>query len=49
VSAFILTVLLAVLPPCAAEDSRNCHWDAQARSNGLGHSFIDMAGEVFYL
>lgn len=27
------------LPPCAAEDSVGCYWDAATRGNGQGESF----------
>lgn len=29
-----------VTRPCLTEDDTNCHWDAQSRGNGEGHSFI---------
>jgi hypothetical protein len=41
-AAFMM--LLATLPPCPTEDSANCYWDAQTRSNGKGISFIDLGG-----
>lgn len=31
---------LVLLPPCAAEDSNNCRWDASTMGNGRGASFI---------
>lgn len=34
----------ATLPPCEAEDSTNCFWDATTRGNGKGQSFIDVDG-----
>jgi hypothetical protein len=34
----------ATLPPCETEDSINCFWDATARGNGKGQSFIDVDG-----
>ena len=37
------------LPPCVTEDSHDCFWDAQHRGNGLGRSFVDIAGIVYYL
>lgn len=36
------------LGPCQAEDSPNCYWDATARGNGQGNSFVDVMG-VQYL
>lgn len=37
----LLQVLLALMPPCAEEDSPGlCYWDAQSRGNGQGTSFI---------
>jgi hypothetical protein len=42
--AHLFALLMALLPPCAAEDSTFCAWDAQARGNGAGRSFVDVAG-----
>lgn len=51
--AFLLgaaTLLLSMdalqtnLPPCPTEDSINCVWDASARGNGKGASFMDILG-----
>jgi hypothetical protein len=36
------------LPPCVTEDSANCYWDAASRGNGLGQSFVDVDGIVYY-
>lgn len=36
------------LPPCAAEDSNNCFWDADARSNGNGLDFVTIDDKVYY-
>lgn len=33
------------LRPCQYEDSTWCYWDAGARGNGQGHSFISLGGE----
>lgn len=38
-----------VLPPCEQEDSENCYWDASTRGNGLGSSFVNIDGAVYYL
>lgn len=35
------------LPPCPTEDSDNCYWNGG--SNGQGHRFISVNGEVIYL
>lgn len=35
------------LPPCAAEDSDNCFWDATVRGNGEGRSFVSLDGVVY--
>lgn len=44
-----LVLFLALfLPPCAAEDSSGCYWDAAARGNGEGTSFVNVAGVTFY-
>jgi len=39
----------AGLPACEYEDSQNCYWDAAARGNGQGRSFIDVGGVVLYV
>lgn len=36
-----------VLSECQTEDSTNCYWDA-ARSNGIGRSFVDIAGVQYF-
>mgnify|MGYP001603028395 CR=1 FL=1 len=37
----LLALLLALIfPPCPTEDSNACYWDAAARGNGQGISFI---------
>lgn len=36
------------LPPCATEDSDNCHWDARTQGNGHGLSFDVIDGVVEY-
>jgi hypothetical protein len=43
----LVMILALFLPPCAAEDSHNCYWDAQHRGNGLGTSFVDLGGVTF--
>ena len=40
--------IAAELPECAAEDSTNCHWDARARGNGKGESYVDIRGVALY-
>ena len=39
----------ALSTPCATEDSSNCYWLATDQGNGLGHSFVDIAGVTYYL
>ena len=41
-SALIIAILVAILPPCATEDSTMCVWDASTQGNGQGHSFISL-------
>jgi hypothetical protein len=41
-------IVYSVSHPCVTEDSSNCFWDA-GRGNGLGHSFVDINGTVFYI
>lgn len=36
------------LKPCRFEDGRQCYWDADARGNGVGSSFIVVSGRVIY-
>lgn len=38
----------STLPPCEHEDSNNCYWNASTMGNGIGRSFTDIMGEVFY-
>jgi hypothetical protein len=47
--AFLLALLLALMPTCTTEDSSNCYWDAKTHGNHQGRSFVDVGGEVFYL
>lgn len=44
--ALIIAVLLG-FPPCAAEDSTNCVWDAAQQGNGRGSSFVDIDGTAY--
>ena len=46
---WLVATLLALMPPCQAEDSTYCAWDAQAQGNGLGHSFIAIGESTFYV
>ena len=39
----------ALSTPCATEDSTNCHWSAATMGNGDGRSFVNVAGNVYYL
>lgn len=34
---------------CEYEDSTNCIWNAQEQGNGIGESFVNIEGEVFYI
>lgn len=36
------------LVPCAREDSQNCYWDAARMGNGLGRSFVNLGGVLYY-
>lgn len=38
---------IAGIPACKYEDSVNCFWDGG--ENGLGESFVDVNGVVYYL
>jgi hypothetical protein len=43
-----LPVAFAYGTPCPTEDSANCYWDAQTRSNGKGDSFLDLGGRIVW-
>ena len=47
--SIIVAVLVHILPACASEDSSNCYWNASARGNHQGVSFIDIGGRVYYV
>lgn len=36
------------LSPCRVEDGRHCYWDADARGNGIGRSFVRVSGRTVY-
>jgi hypothetical protein len=36
------------LNPCRSEDGRQCYWDADDRGNGIGRSYVVVAGRVIY-
>lgn len=38
----------AFATPCPTEDSANCYWDAGNMGNGVGQSFVDVAGKAYY-
>jgi hypothetical protein len=42
----LLLSLVPVLTPCASEDGTLCNWDASARGNGLGTSFIALTDSI---
>lgn len=46
--SLLFALLFALLPTCAHEDSTNCAWDASTQGNGVGTSFIDLAGVVIH-
>lgn len=48
-ASLVLALAMAVLPTCATEDSSACGWDASTQGNGTGRSFVEFAGEVWYL
>ena len=37
------------LVACEFEDSMNCVWNAQEQGNGIGESFVNIEGEIFYI
>lgn len=48
-TALLLLLAALVLPPCPTEDSDGCYWNAGVAGNGLGRSFVAVAGTVLYL
>lgn len=46
--SLLLLVTTALLGPCEYEDSPNCVWDASTEGNGVGSSFFDINGTVYY-
>ena len=46
--SLIIAALIAVLPPCSAEDQHNCYFDASTIGNGVGHSYVDLNGTLIY-
>jgi len=47
--SFLLALFIALGTPCPSEDTHGCYWDAAHRGNGVGTSFVDVAGRPFYL
>ncbi len=45
----LAAILFALLPACPTEDSDYCAWDAAARGNGAGQSFVSIAGHVLHV
>lgn len=43
-----VTTLGQLAPPCVEEDSTNCYWDAQARGDSNGESFVSIDGRYYY-
>lgn len=39
----------ALSTPCPTEDSDDCYWDASTQGNGLGSSFVNVAGSIYPL
>lgn len=55
IAGFAFGILIAtpdpatnLVPQCVTEDSINCHWDAAEQGNGVGRSFVDVNGTLFY-
>ena len=44
----MLVLSLAGFTPCTYEDSSDCYWDASVQGNGVGTSFVDVAGHAFW-
>ncbi len=45
----VISLCVIMFPECANEDSMNCYWNAATNGNGIGQSFIDIAGITYYL
>lgn len=45
----IALIISLFLPPCECKDSENCYWDASARGNGEGQSFVGINGAYYPL
>lgn len=43
-----VTTIGALLPACTTEDDSACVWDAAAHGNGIGRSFVQIAGRTLY-
>lgn len=37
------------LSPCEYEDSSNCYWNGAEQGNGIGASFVNIGGTLYYL
>lgn len=44
----IALALAPFLPACEYEDSTNCTWSASEQGNGIGASYVDIAGTAYY-
>lgn len=42
------TLTTGNLPACEHEDSDNCYWNAETMGNGIGSSFTNVMGQLFY-
>jgi hypothetical protein len=45
----IVTIALSSLPPCTAEDSTNCYWNARTMGNGQGDSYLTVGDWTVYI
>ena len=48
IKLFLILGHLYALPPCVAEDSDNCYWDARTMGNRQGDSFVTISGFTHY-
>lgn len=49
ITLIVISLCVLLFPQCASEDSMNCYWNSATMGNGIGQSFIDIAGTAYYL
>lgn len=49
IMTLIALALAPFLPACEFEDSTFCTWSASEQGNGIGASYVDIAGTAYYI